>query len=168
MVSETEITVRGRLGANPELQKSSTGNAWLRLRVATNRRVRHGEVWTDGPTSWYDVKLWGDFAQNVAESVHKGDPVIVQGALQIEEYPNSNGVTMRTPVIHANAFGPDLRHLTARLARVNRVEEQASAPRADGSPVDLSGMQEVGDLDDELAPGVDDAVPDDDRELSGV
>lgn len=171
MASETEVTVRGRLGHHPELQVTEGKKPWLRLRVATNRRIRTGDNWGDGPTSWYDVKLWGDFAQNVAESVRKGDPVIVQGPLQIEEYVGAGGVTLRTAVIHANAFGPDLRNLTARLTRVQRVTEggEAGQPVGDAparhlTAVDVSGMVEVEeprDLDAEPEPA-------DERELSEV
>lgn len=144
MVSETEVTVRGRLGHNPELQQTPGKKQWLRLRVATNRRIRSGETWIDGPTSWYDVKIWDDFAQNVAMSLRKGDAVIVQGALQIEEYTNTGGVTLKTPVIHANALGPDLRYLTAHVLRINRAQ-------AVEAPVDISGMQEVdGDAGDRV------------------
>jgi len=138
MASETEITVRGRLGQNPELQRAVGKKPWLRLRVATNRRIRSGETWVDGPTSWYDVKLWGDFAENVAESLRKGDAIIVQGELYIEEYLSANNVTFRTAVIHAQALGPDLRTVTARTTRVNRLPEQLEA-----GPVDVSGMSEV-------------------------
>lgn len=164
-MSETEITVRGRLGFHPELQVAEGKKPWLRLRVATNRRIRNGDVWTDGPTSWYDVKLWGDFARNVAESVTKGDAVIVQGEFYMDEYQTGSGVTMRTPVIHARAFGPDLRLATARVTRVQHVDAAATPadiPDAEGpSPapwmprVDVSDMQEVDEVEereDELEP----------------
>jgi len=166
MVSETEITVRGRLGNNPELQRTAGKKPWLRLRVATNRRVRSGEEWVDGPTSWYDVKMWGDFAENVAESVHKGDAVIVQGELLIDEYTNTSNVTLRTAVIHANALGPDLRAATARVTRVNRIDpgqaggerpaeesgpvDATSATQRVEPPVDMSGFEEV--FDGEVEP----------------
>jgi single-strand DNA-binding protein len=173
MVSETEITVRGRLGTNPELQRTAGKKPWLRLRVATNRRVRSGDAWVDGPTSWYDVKMWGDFAENVAESVRKGDAVIVQGELLIDEYTNTSNVTLRTAVIHANAFGPDLRSATARVTRVNRIDPAQAAgerpadetvpvdpsatdptaiARRDEPPVDMSGFEEVFDGEVEAVP----------------
>ncbi|MFV0426425.1 MAG: single-stranded DNA-binding protein [Beutenbergiaceae bacterium] len=120
MVSETEVTVRGRIGNHPELQSVTGKKPWLRLRLATNRRMRVADGWVDGPTSWYDVKLWDAFAQNVAQSLRKGDAVLVQGSLFIEEYLNDAGVTLRNPVIHAHALGPDLRQATAQVARVNR------------------------------------------------
>lgn len=141
-MSETEVTLRGHLGANPDLQKSANGKSWLRLRIATNRRVRTPEGWADGATSWYDVKLWDAFAQNVAESLRKGDRVIVQGPLEIVEYTNEKNVTFRTPVIHARALGPDLYSATARVTKVHRTDEGEAAQ---GTPVDVSRMQVVGE-----------------------
>lgn len=143
MVSETEVTVRGRVGNTPELQSAPGKKEWVRLRVATNRRVRTDQGWADGPTSWYDVKVWDAFARNVAESVRKGDAVLVQGSLYIEEYVNGAGVTLRTPVIHAQAFGPDLRSAVARVTRVNR---NSDGPDAQGRD------QREGEVDHELTP----------------
>lgn len=158
MASETEITVRGRLGQNPEVQRAVGKKPWVRLRVATNRRIRNGETWVDGPTSWYDVKLWGDFAENVAESLHKGDAVIVQGELYIEEYTNTNNITFRTAVIHAQALGPDLRSVTARPVRVNRHPAEAGV-------VDVSGMSEYpGAVLADEEPEYEDQVSEDDAE----
>lgn len=158
MASETEVTVRGRLGANPELQVNEGKKPWLRLRVATNKRVRVTDGWEDGPTSWYDVKIWDDFARNVAESLRKGDAVIVQGELRIEEYTNANGITFRSPVIHAHAIGPDLRATTARLTKVNRGE--AEGQTRDLGPVDVSRMTEVEDDDPPLSPDPDAVIDD--------
>jgi len=139
-MSETEVTVRGRLGHNPELQMSAANKPWLRVRVATNRRIRTPEGWTDGQTSWYEVKLWGDFARNAAESLRKGDAVIVQGPLYIDEYTNEQNVTFRTAVIHANAFGPDLH---TAVARVTRVQRNDAGQVVEQPPVDLSAMSEI-------------------------
>ncbi|GAB2619971.1 single-stranded DNA-binding protein [Pseudactinotalea suaedae] len=141
-MGETEVTVRGRLGHNPELQMSAANKPWLRVRVATNRRIRTPEGWTDGQTSWYEVKLWGDFARNAAESLRKGDAVIVQGPLYIDEYTNEQSVTFRTAVIHANAFGPDLHSAVARVTKVQRNE---AGQVVEPPPVDLSAMSEITD-----------------------
>jgi single-strand DNA-binding protein len=141
-MGETEVTVRGRLGHNPELQMSAANKPWLRVRVATNRRIRTPEGWTDGQTSWYEVKLWGDFARNAAESLRKGDAVIVQGPLYIDEYTNEQNVTFRTAVIHANAFGPDLHSAVARVTKVQRNE---AGQVVEPPPVDLSAMSEIAD-----------------------
>lgn len=156
-MSETEITVRGHIGNQPELVANPGKKAMTRLRVATSKRIRTPQGWSDGPTSWYDVKVWGDFAQNVTESLRKGDAIVVQGELYIEEFTTTSGVTHRTPVIHARALGPDLRGARARVARIARgTAEPAERPdahgAADGGPamppepaVDLSGMVEVVD-----------------------
>lgn len=143
-MSETEVTVRGHLGHNPELQKSAAGKPWLRMRIATNRRIRTSEGWESGPTSWYDVKAFGALAENVAESLRKGDGVIVQGPLDIEDYTTENGVPMRAAVIRANAVGPDLRTATVRVTKVHRNEAgEIVDPGQPTPPVDVSNMHEL-------------------------
>lgn len=169
-MSETEVTVRGRLGHNPELQMSAANKPWLRARVATNRRIRTPEGWADGQTSWYEVKLWGDFARNAAESLRKGDAVIVQGPLYIDEYTNEQNVTFRTAVIHAKAFGPDL---FAAVARVTKVQRNDAGQVVEQPPVDVSAMREIGstiaerDLDAEDVDLEDADLEDDEREDAG-
>lgn len=143
-MSETEVTVRGHLGHNPELQKSAAGRAWLRLRVATNRRVRTAEGWANGPTSWYEVRVFGAFAQNVAESLRKGDRVVVKGPLDIDEYVDEKGTPHRAAIIRATALGPDLSGATARVTKVYRNDEgEIVQPPSPVPPVDVSGMQEL-------------------------
>jgi single-strand DNA-binding protein len=166
-MSETEVTVRGHLGHNPELQKSAAGKPWLRLRVATNRRIRTAEGWANGPTSWYDVKVFGAFAENVAESLRKGDRVVVQGPLDIEDYVDDKGTPHRAAIIRANAMGPDLSGATARVTKVyrNAAGEIVQAPQPPAPPVDVSGMQELGaafdDEDEHLEDLEDDEIDED-------
>ena len=54
MRSVNQITLVGRLGDEPELRTSKTGTAWMRISVATDRRVRDGETWKDA-TDWHRV-----------------------------------------------------------------------------------------------------------------
>ncbi len=117
MSNEVTVTIRGHAGERAELRTGGT-KPFVRLSVATTPRRRHGEDWVDGPTQWYQVKAWGDFAQNIAASVDRGDAVIVTGPLRIEEYTTDEGVTYKTAVILANGFGMDLRRAQARMTKV--------------------------------------------------
>lgn len=46
-----------------------------------NRTRNAAEEWTDAePTGW-DAEAWTDVAENSAESLHKGDSVILSGTI---------------------------------------------------------------------------------------
>ncbi len=169
MVNEIEVTIRGHLGHDPVLITSEGKQPFLRLNVANTPRVRSREgEWGDGATQWFAVKLFGTFAEHVATSVRKGDPVLVRGRLEHEEYQTRDGEDRWTAVVIADAFGPDLRTVVAHVARATRRSEpedgadgqggegQAPEPAEsggtdDGAPttdtepgaVDVSGFQEV-------------------------
>ena len=178
MVNEIEVTLRGHVGHEPNLLVREGKQAFLRLNVASTPRVRNREgEWGDGTTQWFAVKLFGEFAGHVAQSVRKGDAVLVRGRLEHEEYQTRDGEQRWTAVIVADAFGPDLRTSTAHVSRSFRRAEADSAAggtpagsttagdaaadaggeaqgvRADGAEeggVDLSGFQVLPDDDAEV------------------
>ena len=165
MVNEIEVTLRGHIGHDPNLLTGAGKQSFLRLNVASTPRIRTREgEWADGATQWFAVKLFGTFAEHVAQSVRKGDPVLVRGRLEHEEYQTRDGEDRWTAVIVADAFGPDLRTVTAHVSRATRrsepdeppadrpAEDGAAAPVAEptppprapaAGPVDVSGFQEV-------------------------
>ena len=63
----------GNLTADPELKfANGSGKAYARLRVAESR----GE---GKESNFYDVTIFETLAENVADSLHKGDKVVVDG-----------------------------------------------------------------------------------------
>ncbi len=70
---DSTVIVIGNLTADPDLAYTPNGTALCRLGVAVTRREHDGDGWRDGETSFYDVVCWRDLAENVAESLHKGD-----------------------------------------------------------------------------------------------
>lgn len=95
------ITVDGRMAADPELRFGQSGKAVSRLRlVAADRRKdeRSGE-WVDGDTLWIDVTCFGQLAENVAESVTKGDLVVVTGKLKTEEWNDRDSGQKRSKIV---------------------------------------------------------------------
>ena len=51
----------------------------FRLASSQGHRDRATGAWVEAPTNWYTVATFKDLAQHIATSLHKGDPVIVQG-----------------------------------------------------------------------------------------
>ena len=67
MADRNEITVQGRLGADPVRRVGANRSSWVTFRVGTTPRGRDrttGEF-KDGRTEWFTVKTWGDLAENV-------------------------------------------------------------------------------------------------------
>lgn len=76
-------TLSGEFGivSDPELTFASNGNARLKLRVIAKDRKRDSNGnWTDGDPWFGDVVVWGKTAENLMESVAKGDSVVIASA----------------------------------------------------------------------------------------
>ena len=59
----------------------------------------------DGQTSWFSVTCWRGLADNVRDSVRKGDPVFVHGRLRTDVWEREDGQTSVTYVVEATTVG---------------------------------------------------------------
>ncbi len=121
MSDNNQITVRGRVGTDPDIQVTPGGREITRFRLASTRSYRdaNGE-WRDADTEWFTVKAWGGFAKAVQDSIRRGMPVIVQGIFSCEEW--TSGEQQRSAnVITATAVGVDVRHGLVKHFKVTRL-----------------------------------------------
>lgn len=94
------ITMEGRVVADPGLTFGQSGTAICRMRmVAADRKLNQqsGE-WEDGDTLWMDVTCFKQLAENVVESVVKGDLVVVTGKIRTEEWDDRDTGGKRSKV----------------------------------------------------------------------
>ncbi len=103
--ARAEATIVGNVGRDPELRFTQSGKAFCTFSVAVTERVKQGDDWEDGDTSWFNIKTWGYVAEDVAERVQKGQRVIVYGRLKIESWEGQDGVERRDTTITANTVG---------------------------------------------------------------
>lgn len=127
MASAQGIIV-GSLGGDPELRFTPNGDAVANFSVAVTERVKDGEQWKDGDTTWYRVTVWRAMAENVVETLHKGDQVIVIGKVKLRSY-EKDGVERQSLEITADEVGPSLRWARAQVEKVG----SNGAPRSGGS-----------------------------------
>ncbi|WP_016996949.1 single-stranded DNA-binding protein [Kocuria atrinae] len=112
------ITLRGFVGKDPESHLFDDGTVAARFRLATTTRRFDADknTWVDISTNWYSVRCFRGLAMHVMTSVRCGQPVIVTGKLQIQEWMSDNGP--RTTVqVDATAIGHDLNFGTANFSR---------------------------------------------------
>jgi single-strand DNA-binding protein len=144
--NEVKVTVTGNAGKDPVIRRSSSGTEWTTFPVASTRRIRgtHGEFY-DGPTIWFQVKAWGHAAVNICDSVKKGQPVVVAGRLEVEEWGDE--ARRRTSlVINADTVGPNLMKGTAAFRRVIPSDEPGTErPSGPGEGGMARGTAPAGD-----------------------
>ncbi|HUG83353.1 MAG TPA: single-stranded DNA-binding protein [Euzebya sp.] len=133
MATENTITVIGNLTKDPDLRYTQSGVAVASLSVAVNRRMRNKDTneWEDKLDGYFDINVWRDHAENVAESLHKGDRVLVIGRLIKRSYEDREGQTKWVTEIEADEICPSLRWARATVSRVSR--GGGGAPRPAGA-----------------------------------
>ncbi|MFC9891508.1 single-stranded DNA-binding protein [Streptomyces pilosus] len=109
-----------RLIDTPELRFSAQGTAVVKVRLAFNARKKDPATneWVDGDSFFIDGKLFGQHAQNIADSLEKGMEVVVSGRLKTERWETREGEKRSGPSLLVDSIGPSLRFATARVEKV--------------------------------------------------
>ena len=113
-MNKTIIT--GRLTADPELRYTPTGKAVCDVHIADNKYVGKDKEATE--VSFYKVILWEEMAEHVADTLQKGDLVIVTGTLYVREWEAKDGHRGKSVEITGADIGPSLRFVSAEIERV--------------------------------------------------
>src|SRR3982750_2287069 len=122
MAGETPITVVGNLTADPELRFTPSGAAVANFTVASTPRSfdRQSNEWKDGDTLFLRCSIWRQAAENVAESLHRGTRVIVQGRLRQRSYETREGEKPTVVELDVDEIGPSLKYATAKTTKTTR------------------------------------------------
>lgn len=121
------IFVAGRLTRDPDLTVTANGQSMCKLGIASGRRYQKDGEWQE-ETSFFDVTLWRDLADNVADSLSKGDAVLVAGRMKQRTYDTKEGEKRTVWDLEVESIGPDLRWCTAAVTKAQRSSNGAAAP----------------------------------------
>ncbi len=130
-MATNSVTLIGNLVDDPELRFTPSGVAMAKVRFAVNRRYQRNNEWQE-ETSFFGGTLWRDAAENAAESLHKGDRVIVTGRLEQRSWETQEGEKRSVVEVAIDEMGPSLRWATAQVTRTPRSGggDWSSAPAA--------------------------------------
>ena len=122
MAGETNITVIGNLTDDPELKFTPSGAAVANFTVASTPRTfdRQTNEWKDGDALFLRCAAWRQLAENVAESLQKGQRVIVTGSLRIRNFERQDGSKGTSVEINVEEVGPSLKWATAKVTKASR------------------------------------------------
>lgn len=101
MSGVNKVIIVGRVGKDPDIRSTASGNMVANLSVATS------ENWKDKATGekkekteWHRISAFGRLAEIIGEYVKKGSLVYVEGSLQTRSW-EKDGVTRYTTEIKA-------------------------------------------------------------------
>jgi single-strand DNA-binding protein len=106
--SRTEII--GRLGGEPEMHYTPSGQPVTNFSVATTHSFSRGDGEDVKETTWFRVVAWGKLAENCKKNLEKGSLVFVEGRLLPDKetgnprvFEKSNGTWSSTFELNANS-----------------------------------------------------------------
>jgi single-strand DNA-binding protein len=116
---ETFVSLVGNLTDDPEVRFTPQGTAVASFRLAVTPRVKDGEGWRDGDTSFFRVNAWRDLGEHVTDSLSKGDRALVLGRLKTRSWETPEGERRSVVEVEAEDVGPSLKWATATPQRAN-------------------------------------------------
>jgi single-strand DNA-binding protein len=134
--------LRGRLGADPEVRKTSNGTSVANVSLATGSSYKNKQGEQVDKTEWHRLVLWGRKAEIAEEYLSKGDMISVQGELQTRKWESKEGDQRQTTEV--NVFRLDM--ISTGNSSGGNSDYKASNKSDDGLELD----DDFDDMDDDL------------------
>jgi single-strand DNA-binding protein len=144
------VMLFGNLGADPELKMTGSGQAVLKMRLATTESYLDRNKVRQERTEWHSVVLWGKRAEALSKFLAKGARIFVEGGLRTSSYDDRDGnKRYKTEVVASNII------LTGgRGGGAGGAGGGAGAARSDAGPpedsYDEAGVGGGGGADDDI------------------
>jgi single-strand DNA-binding protein len=101
------VILRGNLARDPELRNinaNGKSTSVVNFTIATSREFTKQNGETDKITTFVQCEAWDSGAEAIADSLKKGDLVMVEGSLRNDSW-EKDGVKHSTMKIRVNNFG---------------------------------------------------------------
>ena len=131
---DTHVTIVGNLTDDPEVSFTPNGAAVCNFRLAVTARIKDGDSWRDGDTSFYRITAWRQLAEQIGDSLSKGDRVLVQGQLRMRAWETPEGDKRSVVEVTTEEVGPSLRWATAKPERANKAGNGKQAGQFNDDP----------------------------------
>ena len=92
----------GRLVSDLETNYTQQGKVYVKFTLAINRNYKNSDGSQDA--DFIDCIVWGKLAEVIGKYMHKGQRLLVEGALNINTYEGKDGVIRRSSKILVRTF----------------------------------------------------------------
>lgn len=101
-MSNPEITIIGRLAADPEFRNFGN-NTVSKFRVITSdRRKNEDGRWEDLNTSGWNISAWNNLAESLKNVLQKGQEVIIKGSMREDTWTDKEGNNRKSFEVNAS------------------------------------------------------------------
>jgi len=85
-----KVFISGRITHDLELKYTPKGTPVLRFSLASDRAYKDESGSWQTQTTFVDIVVWSNSAENIYKLAHKGTPVLVEGRLEARSYVDQN------------------------------------------------------------------------------
>ncbi len=155
------VLLFGNLGADPELRVTPSGQAILKLRLATTESYLDKSNTRQERTEWHSITIWGKRGEALGKILTKGDRIFVEGSLRTSSYEKNGEKRYRTEITASNVIlgGGGARRGAGDDAAPRTYGNRGaggSAPASGGAPAEAAApVDDFGGFD----AGGDDEIP---------
>lgn len=156
MAGINEVTILGRLGADPDSRVMPNGDPVVRISVATS------EEWTDKQTGekkqnteWHSIIAFRKLAEIMSKYLKKGSQVYIKGKLRTRKWQAQDGTDRYTTEIIADKLemlGSSQSHNNwAEEPQGQPVKDKPQKPAQKHDPLGaMAEMEDNGGFDDDI------------------
>ncbi len=90
------ITIIGRLTADPEMRTTQNGNTVVSFSIADSSRNNN--------VTYFRCSMWGDRGMLIHQYLHKGDQLMVNGYMQTRQYDDALRGKVTTWEVNVTSF----------------------------------------------------------------
>lgn len=101
MASLNKVMLIGRLGRDPELRYTQSGQPVVNMRMATDESYTDKQGQRVDKAEWHSIVVWGRQAEPCSNYLSKGSLVYVEGRLQTRQWQDQNGQDRYSTEINA-------------------------------------------------------------------
>lgn len=154
--SLNKVMLIGRLGIDPELRYTQSGQPVCNFRMATDESFTDRDGNKQERTEWHNVVVWGRQGETTANYLSKGRLVYVEGSLQTRKWQDKDGQDRWTTEVKA---------MRVQFLDSGRDQDGAAPQRPQGRP---QGRPQQGGQGRQDGPSDDDMGPAFPSEASGM
>lgn len=112
MSDTNTIVITGRLTRDVDLRYTPNDNPVGEFGIASNRNYQDGSGEWQEDTTFVDVTVWGEQAERIEERISKGEPVLIEGRLTLDQWETDAGENRSKLSITAQRIRPLSQYLS--------------------------------------------------------
>ncbi len=110
-----QIYLLGNLTRDPEIKYTNEGTAIAEMGIAVNKKWKDSNGGDMEIVDFFNISAWNSLAENCANTLKKGDRVMISGHLNLRSWENKEGKKYNIININADVIGASLEFSSLKI-----------------------------------------------------